>query len=110
MITHALKFASEDEALKALPDFWIEDPETKIRDWRRDCVDGPFEVLKGTGQFTTDPETGASIEVMTSEPGYFLNIALPELNQKLSGLVGAWEVPGKLLWGEAPKTPSRVFA
>lgn len=104
MITHAFRFDDESAALAALSQF------RNDTDWDRTRVDGPFAVLRRTGEVVTDPETGEDVEVMTPITGYHLNINLDALDVSLPGLIGAWDVPGHLVFGDAPVTPMRVFA
>lgn len=108
MITHAFRFDDESAAVAALPQFCV--PTDDGSDWDRSCVDGPIPVMRGTGEFVTDPETGEAIEIMEPVAGYHLNINLDALDDSLPGLIGAWDVPGHLVYGETPVTPMRVFA
>jgi hypothetical protein len=110
IITHACEFASEAEAFAALPEYLVANEEAGPVDWDRSRIDAPIEIMIGTGAFVTDPETGQQIEIKTPKPGYRVNLALDELRTDLSGLVGVWEAPGMLLFGEHPVTPQRVFA
>lgn len=105
MITHAFKFDDVSSAKAALTLFWIDG-----EDWDRDHVDGPIPVRRGTGEIVTDPETGEAREIMAPVEGYHLNINLDALDATLPGLIGAWDAPGHLVFGETPVTPARVFA
>jgi len=104
MITHAFRFDDESAAVAALPQFH------NGEDWDRSRVDGPFPVRRGTGEFVTDPVSGEDVEVMEPVAGYHLNINLDALDDTLPGLIGAWDHPGHLVFGETPLTPVRVFA
>lgn len=108
MITHAFRFDSESVAVAALPQFRAATDDGA--GWDTSRVDGPFTVMRGTGAFVTDPETGEEVEIMEPVEGYHLNVNLDDLDDALPGLIGAWDHPGHLVFGETPLTPARVFA
>lgn len=86
MITHFLKFTDEAAAKKALPEFWLQTEDGWT--WRRDVVDGPIREARS----------------------YCLNIGLPALNEKLSGLIGAVDEAVTFVFGDQPQMPQREFA
>ena len=96
MITHFTRFTDEAAAKAALPTYWTASEDGW--DWNRSIVDGPVPVDDGEGN---------------PRPGYFLNIALPELDASMPGLTGAGYGPADdftLVHGDKPDTPQRVFA
>lgn len=107
MITHALRFEDEAAAVAALPQHRIDGEAGPCWDT---FVDGPFAVMRGTGVMVADPETGEDREVMEPVAGYHLNVNLEDLDDTLPGLIGAWDHPGHLVFGDAPVAPMRVFS
>lgn len=108
MITHAFRFDDEAAAVSALPQFRAATDDGE--GWDADRVDGPITVLHATGETATDPDSGEDYEVMAPVAGYHLNVNLDDLDDTLPGLIGAWDHPGHLVFGEIPVTPTRVFA
>ena len=104
MLTHAFSFSDEAKAKAALPQFLVDDGEGNTA-WNAAYCDPGIPIMTGTGTFDADGN-----EIMEPVPGWFMNVALSELDVALPGLTAAWDEPGDLLFGRKPKSPQRVFA
>jgi len=77
VVTHFCQFTDQATAKAALPDYLVNS------NWRGDIVDADIPVKNPDGSLAS---------------GYFLNIALPELDLTLPGLTGAGYRQDKDTW------------